>query len=199
MNILPQSKFGDCTQCFTKDTSCVKIGKELVCLLCNKTNKAKKQVQKANQRNKVRGLPHISMEEKEIIDSRNSLIQDLDWVVSRIVRISAADSKTGIAECFTCNKKLHWSLMQNGHFVSRSNMRTRFELNNCRVQCEECNCHKHGNLEVFAERLDAEEQGMSEFLREQSREVSKIGVTELKQLLIELRHRLKRVESKLQK
>lgn len=51
MNYLPASKHGDCTKCPAKDTACVKVGKELICIKCNNAGKTKKQIFKAKQRN----------------------------------------------------------------------------------------------------------------------------------------------------
>lgn len=51
-----KSKWGDCTQCGHKDTDCVKQGKVLICLNCNRNNKAKAQLQKQKVRNQVRSL-----------------------------------------------------------------------------------------------------------------------------------------------
>ena len=70
--------------------------------------------------------------------SRQALIQDLDYVFSRIVRLQAADS-LGNCECYTCNSLKHWSLQQCGHYVPRGNMALRWDFRNCRVQCKNCN------------------------------------------------------------
>ena len=43
--------------------------------------------------------------------------------------------------------------MQNGHFVSRQHLPTRWHLDNCRVQCVGCNVFGNGQLLDFEERL----------------------------------------------
>jgi hypothetical protein len=132
-----------------------------------------------------------------VIDSRNSLIQDLDAVVSRYVRIRYADEK-GICTCYTCGIRKNFTLMQNGHFVSRSHIGLRFDANrNCRVQCQNCNEFLRGNLKIYAQRLNEEQSGLAEQLQEQSREVEHIGIDELKSMLIDYRAKLKIVEQKL--
>lgn len=35
--------------------------------------------------------------------------------------------------------------MQNWHFVSRSNYKYRWDIDNCKPQCMACNIFKHGN------------------------------------------------------
>lgn len=56
MSLLPQYKFGDCSQCNLTDTNVVKRGKDLFCVNCARDNKNKEQIKKANVRNKIRSL-----------------------------------------------------------------------------------------------------------------------------------------------
>jgi len=53
---IPRNKIGDCSQCDAKNTDCVKRGKELFCLSCARNNKAKQQLTKSIERQKVRSL-----------------------------------------------------------------------------------------------------------------------------------------------
>jgi hypothetical protein len=126
---------------------------------------------------------------------RQYLIHDLDFVHSRLVRMTAADER-GMAYCYTCDRKQHWSLMQLSHFIKRSNTITRWDSKANRCCCQYCNETLGGNLEVFAQRLNDEEKGLAERLSELSREPYKWGRDELKQLLIDLRAKLRLVETK---
>lgn len=54
MSYLPNSKWGDCTQCPAKNVACVKIKKDLVCCECNNRNKAIEQADKAKKRTAAR-------------------------------------------------------------------------------------------------------------------------------------------------
>jgi Fe2+ or Zn2+ uptake regulation protein len=206
MSYLPPSKYGDCTQCPAKDTACVKVGKELVCVSCNNNNKAQKQVTKANRRNAARNLgfklrnseiPPIATEEYGMAE-RQMLIHDLDYTHSRLVRMIAADAITGLANCFTCGKLQHWTLCQLSHFIKRQNTLTRWDLKANRCSCRHCNETLGGNLIVFAKNLNEEEQGLAERLTELAREPYKWGRDELKQLLYDQRQRLRIIESKFQ-
>ena len=88
--------------------------------------------------------------------------------------------------------------MHNGHFISRANMGLRFDVkNNCRTQCEYCNCHLHGNLELYAATLEVEQKGLVEMLQEQSRQVEKIGTDELSEMLIDIRSKYNIIKTKL--
>lgn len=136
--------------------------------------------------------------EKELEESRQNLIEDLDYVTSRITRLSASDEK-GNCPCFTCPTVKHFSLMQSGHYIPRANLATRYIEHNQKPQCESCNCHKHGNLKVYKERLEALQPGLSEWLEEQSRLVAKPSKYELKELLSVLRVQLRVLENKIKK
>ena len=147
-------------------------------------DKHKKEQQNTRLKNNVRSL---HTEDMQGMDSRNSLIQDLDRYCSLYVRIRDAD-KEGNVKCYTCPTVKHYTLMHNGHFIGRANMGLRFDVkNNCRTQCEYCNCFLHGNLEVYAAELELEQKGMVEMLQEQSRIVEKKTTDELKQILIDVR------------
>lgn len=198
MSLIPTSKFGDCSECGAKDTACVKLGKNLVCLSCRKSQKVKVQMQKASIRNKVRSLPHITEKERVDIDSRSNLLNDLDFYTSRIVRLMASD-ESGIAVCYCCGKKDKWQNMDNAHFISRSALSVRFDIKyNCRANCKTCNQYKDGNLKAYQEEL-IKEIGfeMVENLKERAREVWKPTNDELSGILSDYKSRLKILESKL--
>jgi hypothetical protein len=196
--MIPKHKIGNCSQCGDENVPCVKVRKDLYCLYkCHRRNKVAQQQQKASLRASVSKLPTLSHEDKSFIDSRNSLIQDLDAVVSKYVRVRDADEK-GICTCYTCGVRKHFTLMQNGHFVSRSHIGLRFDAKrNLRTQCQKCNEFLRGNLKVYAQRLNEEQNGLPEQLQEQAREVEHIGIDELKSMLIDYRAKLKTVEQKL--
>ena len=204
MGYLPTSNFGDCTTCPSKQVPCVKKGKVLICLTCNNKAKAEKQVEKSNRRNAARNTGN-KLRRENILGSqyseefgaaeRQALIHDIDFVFSRIVRMTAADAH-GFCECFTCGFGKHWSMQQCGHFVKRGNTQIRWSFQNAKVQCKYCNETLNGNLAEYEKRLEQEHKGLPEQLREQSREPYKWTRKELKQLLIDLRQKLKLVETK---
>lgn len=79
-------------------------------------------------------------------------ILKLDAEFSKYIRASHADF-AGFVTCFTCSNRLQWKQMQCGHFQKRGDLLTRFDEDNCRVQCPTCNMDLGGNLEVFEEEL----------------------------------------------
>jgi len=85
--------------------------------------------------------------------TRKSLIKKLDKVFSEYIRRRSADQK-GYVECFTCGKKDHWKKMQCGHFQSRKHYSTRWNEDNCQVQCVGCNMFKSGEQYKFGLKLN---------------------------------------------
>lgn len=68
----------------------------------------------------------------------------LDRVFSIYVRLRDAD-KNGYCKCISCGKVEHWKDVDNGHFVNRSHMSTRYNERNCNAQCRKCNRFDEGN------------------------------------------------------
>lgn len=68
-----QQKYGDCSLCPSKDVPVVKIGKETICVYCNKKNKAKKSLQKQTERNKLRSLQYTEQNKSVKTESELSV------------------------------------------------------------------------------------------------------------------------------
>ena len=83
---------------------------------------------------------------------KSKLIEKLDGVFSQYIRLRDSN-QNGYCRCITCNKIDYWKDMQNGHFIPRQHMSTRFDERNCNVQCNTCNVGLRGNLEVYATSL----------------------------------------------
>jgi hypothetical protein len=52
--------------------------------------------------------------------------------------------------CFTCGNWKEWRYQQNGHYVPRNYLSTRFLERNCHCQCVSCNVFKKGNMDAYA-------------------------------------------------
>lgn len=72
----------------------------------------------------------------------------LDEVFSQYIRLKYADNN-GFCKCISCGKMFHWTRIQNGHYMSRTHLSTRFDENNCRPQCVACNIFKSGNIQMY--------------------------------------------------
>ena len=106
--------------------------------------------------------------------TRKTIITKLDSIFSQYIRLRY--SKNEIATCVTCGKQDHWKKMQNGHFISRKHYATRFDEDNCQVQCSGCNVFRYGEQYLFSKYLGAD---LSEELLIKSRKIQKFTDSEL--------------------
>lgn len=171
----------------TKKKICVTCGrKDYIfskgnCKQCSTIYSTQKRVAKHEQ------------DEKDL--SLNYLIEDLDIVFSQYIRCKYAD-KNGMVECYTSGTKHHWTKIQNGHYISRSSLATRWLEDNCRPQSKYDNCRLNGNIEVFAKNLEKDKPGITDYLLEQSRQITKPTREELKSLIVEYRSKLELAKKK---
>jgi hypothetical protein len=114
--------------------------------------------------------------------SRSKLVKKLDSVFSQYIRLKNSDN--GIATCFTCGKKDHWKKLQNGHFQSRKHYATRWDEQNCQVQCAGCNVFKYGEQYVFGKNLDENYYaGLSDELYIKSKQIVKFSNNEIIEMI----------------
>ena len=110
----------------------------------------------------------------------SKLKKELDKWFSLYIRLRDAN-EFGYCQCFTCGKVGHYKTggMQNGHFQSRKHMATRFDTENCQVQCIKCNMFSQGEQFKFGLNLDAKYgEGTAEELEFLARTTFKISRAE---------------------
>lgn len=115
--------------------------------------------------------------------SVSKLITKLDTVFSRWFRQQHADYR-GYTTCYTCGKTEPWQDQQCGHYEKRNWKNTRYDPENCRVQCVGCNVFKNGNYTEFSRLLVQEKgEGILEELHTRSRTEKRFTVSELEELI----------------
>ena len=75
------------------------------------------------------------------------LKKKLDSWFSKYIRLR--DSKDGYGNCYTCGKRKHWKEAHCGHWIPRNILATRFNEDNCRLQCIGCNLFANGKFIEF--------------------------------------------------
>jgi len=118
--------------------------------------------------------------------SRSKIVKKLDAIFSQFIRLKYADD-LGMVSCFTCDKKTHWfgDGMQCGHFMSRKNYSTRWEILNCMPQCVSCNVYNYGRQFIFSKKLDEKfGDGTAEELFVKSKQIVKFSTDELNDKII---------------
>jgi len=114
----------------------------------------------------------------------------LDTIFSVYIRQRKADDN-GYAQCVTCGKVDQWKHLQNGHYVGRGFMGTRFDEENCNVQCDRCNRRLKGNMDEYAIYLKQEYgDDILDRLHQKKRAGRKIGAGEYRELLEHYKEKL---------
>jgi len=120
--------------------------------------------------------------------SRKSLVKKLDTVFSLYIRLRYA--KNEIAECYTCGKKDHYKKLQCGHFMSRKHYATRWDEENCQVQCYSCNVMRYGEQYKFGLRLAKEKgQAFPEDLLQKTRATVKLTNDDLLDMIAHFKNK----------
>lgn len=123
-------------------------------------------------------------------ESLATVVSDLDAVFSKYIRLKDAD-ENGYAICVTCGDSGKWTLMECGHFISRSHMYTRFSELNCACQCHDCNSRLRGNIIKFSQYLESIRPGSVELLTEHGQTIYRYSITELKSMISDYTHKVK--------
>ena len=117
-------------------------------------------------------------EKNLVMKTISKLKKELDKWFSLFIRLKNSND-FGVAECFTCGKLDSYKRLQNGHFQSRKFLPTRFDEENCQVQCSSCNIFRFGEQFKFALGLDAKYgDGKALELEYKARETIKISRTD---------------------
>ena len=119
--------------------------------------------------------------------SKSKLRDKLDAIFSKYIRLKYSD-KNGYCRCISCGKVFPWNEIQNGHYMSRRYMSTRFSEDNCRPQCVACNIFNQGNIQMYRRALNkqiGDELGISIKTVEvhRARVMEKMAATSLAELV----------------
>jgi len=132
-------------------------------------------------------MPSKTIPKSKKKPSRSKLVKKLDAVFSQYIRLK--DSVGGFATCFTCGKKDHWKKLQNGHFQSRKHYATRWDEQNCKVQCAGCNVFRYGEQFLFAKYLDERfYAGLSDELYIKSKQIVKFTNSEIEDMILKYKN-----------
>jgi 5-methylcytosine-specific restriction endonuclease McrA len=114
--------------------------------------------------------------------SRKGLIKKLDQIFSLYIRLRYASNE--MSECYTCGKVDHYKKLQCGHFMSRRHYATRWDEDNCQVQCYSCNVMRYGEQYKFGLRLAKEKElDLPEKLLAKTRKITKFSDVDIKEMI----------------
>ncbi len=125
-------------------------------------------------------------------DSIPKLKKDLDKVFSLFIRQRGVlYPSTGMGLCVTCGRMAHWKEMDCGHYQPRQDYATRWEEQNCHLQCKPCNGFRGGEPEAMAAHIDRKYgRGTAEKLRGEARKPFKLSRSWLEIKIKEYREKI---------
>lgn len=114
--------------------------------------------------------------------SRSQLVKKLDSIFSQYIR--QKESVDGMGRCVTCGDTKPWQQQQNGHFYTRGRYPTRWDEDNCHIQCVACNVFKKGNYIAYTMyMIDRYGREYVDNLEIKSKSTAKITSVELQEMI----------------
>ncbi len=121
-------------------------------------------------------------------------IKKLDRIFSEFIRLRDAN-KDGYVRCISCGKLKHWKDVDNGHYINRKHMSTRYSEKNCNGQCRACNRFDEGNMIGYTKGLIKKYgQGILEELEVLKFQTSKFSKFELEVLAKHYKEEVKKLK-----
>ena len=114
----------------------------------------------------------------------------IDRVFSEYIRRRDVNSD-GFGECISCNKGIHFTESDAGHFISRQHLSTRWDERNVHLQCRKCNRFEYGRQYEYSIKIGSE---TAEELLQLSRQAQKFSDAELLDLYDLFNEKLKELK-----
>lgn len=111
----------------------------------------------------------------------------IDKPFHEYIRRRDADNTSGYCSCISCNKKIHFTESDAGHFIGRQHLSTRYDERNVHAQCRKCNRFEYGRQYEYSLNLGQE---LSDELLQKSRGVMKLADFEWLEIYEEFKAKL---------
>ena len=95
----------------------------------------------------------------------------IDKPFHEYIRRRDADDDSGYCQCISCDKPIHFSESDAGHFISRGKLATRWDERNVKAQCRKCNRFEYGRQFEYSLKIGTE---LAEELLQESRAIFKL-------------------------
>ena len=127
---------------------------------CKSQARSKERIEKNNailaqsQTEKIKGSKN-GLKSKRGKTERQKAMDRADMWFSRYIRLKYSFEQSGklFCKCYTCGNPKGIKNIDNGHFQRRGSKTTRFDENNARPQCKQCNYYHSGEFEKFEIKL----------------------------------------------
>lgn len=107
-----------------------------------------------------------------IVKKKPDLRKKLDEVFSKYIRLRDCMSN-GFFRCISCGQIKPFKQADNGHYINRQHMSTRFDEMNCNAQCRSCNRFMEGNIQNYRKGLIAKYGEQKVLLLESKQSISR--------------------------
>jgi len=108
-------------------------------------------IYKLKRKTKKKSLPLID-KTGAIVKKKPDLKAKLDKEFSLYIRLRDA-MPNGYFKCISCGQIKPFEQADNGHYINRQHMNTRFDELNCNSQCRHCNRFMEGNIQNYRKGL----------------------------------------------
>ena len=115
----------------------------------------------------------------------------IDKPFHEYIRRRDADNSSGYCSCISCNKPIHFTESDAGHFIGRQHLATRWNENNVHAQCRKCNRFEYGRQYEYSLALGAD---LAEELLLASRQIMKLSDFEYMEIFEEYRDKLEELK-----
>ena len=124
---------------------------------------------------------------------KKALVRKLDTTFSKYIRLR--DTKDGYGKCCSCGNLKTYAELDCGHFINRKWLATRWNEENCHVQCISCNRFDEGNGAGYTlYMVDTFGRERVDYLRALSRETQKFTDSEGELLISHYKAEIKKLE-----
>lgn len=115
----------------------------------------------------------------------------IDKPFHEYIRRRDADNDSGYCQCISCDKPIHFTESDAGHFISRGKLATRWDERNVNAQCRRCNRFQYGRQFEYSLKIGTE---LAEQLLQESRAVFKLMEHEYQEIFETYRDKLKELK-----
>tara|TARA_R100000544_G_scaffold36972_1_gene26596 strand:- start:318 stop:719 length:402 start_codon:yes stop_codon:yes gene_type:complete len=115
----------------------------------------------------------------------------IDKPFHEYIRRRDADDNSGYCACISCNKPIHFTESDAGHFISRGKLATRWDERNVNSQCRKCNRFEYGRQFEYSLKIGTE---LAETLLQDSRQIFKLMEHEYLEIFESYRDKLENVK-----
>ncbi len=96
----------------------------------------------------------------------------VDTPFHEYIRRRDVDNDSGYGQCISCDKPIHFTESDAGHFISRGKLATRYDEQNVNLQCRKCNRFEYGRQFEYSKNIGTE---LADQLLVKSRQIHKLA------------------------